>query len=185
MTTNNASGQIRPPSARTEAANRGKPPASDPAGQRRHEQPVTRRRRHRRLAAAAAAVLLLLLAAAGVTGVLSSHHYQWKATHQARQHFHVTSGAAELTVPAPAPGEVLTISAGVGTGALTVDLPAGTTARVTSEAGLGGITTPQGDTGGLLRHKQIQIGSGDPQVIIEAGVRIGSVTIRTPEPLNQ
>lgn len=92
---------------------------------------------------------------------------------------------AELTIPAPAPREVLTVSASVGVGALTVDLPAGTTARVTSAAGLGGITTPQGDTGGLFRHKQIQIGSGDPQVIIEAGVRIGSVTIRTPGPLNR
>jgi hypothetical protein len=112
--------------------------------------------------------------------VLSGHYYQWNATHQAHQHFHVTSGDAELTIPAPAPGEILTISARVGVGALTVDLPAGTTARVTAVAGLGGITTTQGDTGGLLRHKQIQIGSGDPQIIIEAGVRIGSVTIRTP-----
>lgn len=185
MTTNNTSGQIRPPSTRTRVASGPEPPTSDSTGQRRQQQPVTRRRRWRRPTAVVAAALLLLVAVAGVTGVLSSHHYQWKATHQAHQQFHVTSGNAELTIPAPAPREVLTVSASVSVGALTVDLPAGTTARVTSEAGLGGITTPQGDTGGLFRHKQIQIGSGHPQVIIKAGVRIGSVTIRTPEPLNQ
>jgi len=31
---------------------------------------------------------LLLVAVAGVTGALSSHYYQWHATHQAHQHFH-------------------------------------------------------------------------------------------------
>ncbi len=186
MTTNNTSGQIRPPSTRTGIAKRRKPPTSDPTRQPRQAQPAdTTPPPAARLAAVAASALLLLVAVAGVTGVLSSHHYQWRATHQAHQRFHVTSGHAELIIPAPTPGEVLAVSASVDVGALTVDVPAGTTARITSVAGLGGITTPQGDTGGPFRHKQIQIGSGDPQVIINAGVRIGSVTIRTPGPLNR
>lgn len=173
MTTHNTSGQTRPPSPPAPAANSPISPAGDSA-----------RRRRRRKAAAAAAAALLAAGAAGVSGVMSSHHYQWKATHQATQQFHVTSGDAQLTIPAPAPGEILKVSASVGAGALTVDLPAGTTARVTSVAGLGAITTPQGDTGGPLRHKQIQIGPGNPQIIIQAGVRIGSVTIHTPRPRN-
>ena len=176
MTTTNTGGQIQPPSL-SSVANRPKSSASDPTRQRQPERPVTKRRRRRMLAIAAPA--LLLIAAVAATGVVSGHRYQWQATHQAHQRFHVTSGHAELTIPTPAPGEALTISASVDVGALTVDLPADTTARVTSTAGLGGINTPQGDTGGPFRQKQIQIGPGDPQVIIKARVRIGSVTIRT------
>ena len=172
MTTHNTSSQIRPPSPPAQAASSRTSPASDSP------------RRRRRKPAAVTAAALIIAGAAGASGVMSSHHYQWKATHQARQQFHVTLGDAELTIPAPAPGQILRVSATVGVGALTVDLPAGTTATVASAAGLGAITTPQGSTGGPLRHQHIQIGPGNPQVIIKASVRIGSVTIRTPGPPN-
>jgi hypothetical protein len=96
-----------------------------------------------------------------------------------RNGWHRKTSPARLVTSAV--GRAALASAAIG------DLPAGTTARVTSVAGLGAITTPHGDTGGPLRHNQIQIGPGNPQIILTAGVQIGSVTIHTPgpaEPLN-